>query len=205
MQSKDVPASSSGIESYAGWGAEQLYDYVNNDDYLPKPRQRRLSEGKGWRLVDIDEYVEQSLDRLNELLDLLDVDGIDQVILIMLHFKWDDEAAFEYFDMSDEDKFKLGIEFDENISERFPETKFSLKSELENEEIAYCMICYEELTPDQEFSLKCQHTFCKACWLENLKDKINEGIDGLNTNCMQTSCNVKVGHSDFLRILGDED
>ena len=116
--------------------------------------------------------MEQSLDRLNELLDLLCVESIDQVILIMLHFKWDDEAAFEYFDMSDQDKFKLGIEFDPDITNRFPDTKYSLRSELELEETPYCMICYEVLEPDQEFSLSCNHTFCKSCWLENLKDKI---------------------------------
>ena len=67
------------------------------------------------------------------------------------------------------------------------------------------MICYEVLEPDQQFSLSCEHTFCKLCWLEDLTVKIKEGIDGLSSKCMQQHCNLKVGHSDFLRILEKED
>ena len=101
---------------------------------------------------------------------MLCLDEIDQVILIMIHFKWDEESAYSWFDMEDEEKFQIGIEFDPTISERSPHTTYSLKESLEAEEVAYCFICYNELSPDSEFALDCTHTFCKECWVENLSN-----------------------------------
>ena len=205
METSNSMVTSSIVESGQGWDELAASESSSDEDHLPKPRQRRLSEGKGWRLVDIDEYVEQALDKLENLQEMLCLDEIDQVILIMIHFKWDEESAYSWFDMEDEEKFEIGIEFDQTISERLPHTTYSLKESLEAEDVAYCMICYNELSSDSEFALDCTHTFCKECWVENLSNQINSGIEGINTSCMQEGCNLKVGHSVYLRMLNKKD
>lgn len=64
------------------------------------------------------------------------------------------------------------------------------------------MICYDELNEENSFALEgCKHTFCKACWKDYLLDRINSGSDGIDANCMQQGCNLKVGHSIFCMFL----
>ena len=59
----------------------------------------------------------------------MNLDSIDQVILIMLHFKWDEDNAIGWFDLEEQQKFEIGIEFDTDIMNRLPETNASLPSE----------------------------------------------------------------------------
>lgn len=66
---------------------------------------------------------------------------------------------------------------------------------------SYCQICYDALTADNSFALACQHTFCKLCWAEYLQEKVKSGCLGIDANCMQTGCNLKVTHSTFQNIL----
>ena len=70
----------------------------------------------------------------------------------------------------------------------------------------YCLICYEELTDDNSFSLGCGHEFCRTCWTEFVTDRIKSGNEGIDTYCMQQGCNMKIGHSHFEELLeNDED
>ena len=65
----------------------------------------------------------------------------------------------------------------------------------------YCMICYEEITDETSFALRCEHTFCNVCWQDYLKNKVHSGYQGIDSLCMQQGCNLKVGHSVFEKFL----
>ena len=103
--------------------------------------------------------------------------------------------------MSDNKKVALGIDYNTKLDKN-PEISATLPAN----HGGYCVICYEELADAAigEFSLKCNHTFCRPDWLEYLSGEVNKGADGIVANCMQTGCNVKVGHSAFLTILHEK-
>jgi len=47
----------------------------------------------------------------------------------------------------------------------------------------------------------CTHTFCTDCWVNYLMEQLRKGVEGIDAPCMQAGCNVRVGHSQFLRLL----
>lgn len=94
-------------------------------------------------------------------------------------------------------QFQLGVEFDERLVATHPEINASLP----DQHGGYCVICYEEISDESSFALKCNHTFCSECWLEYLKDKVQSGYQGIDALCMQQNCNLKVGHSVFEKFL----
>ena len=63
------------------------------------------------------------------------------------------------------------------------------------------MICYELLTSANSYALACQHTFCGECWTNYLQTKVRSGYTGIDARCMQTGCNMKVGHTVFENLL----
>ena len=97
-------------------------------------------------------------------------------------------------------QYKLGVEFDQRLVEQVPEINASLP----DQHGGYCMICYDELSEENSFALEgCKHTFCKACQLDYLRAQINAGWEGIDSNCMQQGCNLKVGHSIFGQFLDE--
>lgn len=73
----------------------------------------------------------------------------------------------------------------------------------ENHE-GYCVICYTELDDTNSFALECKHTFCTYCWGDMIKDKVKTDCFGIDSTCMQAGCNLKVGHSAYLKFLEDD-
>ena len=66
----------------------------------------------------------------------------------------------------------------------------------------YCMICYSSISDSSDsYALNCRHTFCNECWSQYLTEKIRAGFQGINSNCMQDGCNMKVLHSTFEKFL----
>ena len=102
-----------------------------------------------------------------------------------------------WFSEPDSKRFEWGLEFNPALAERHPEINCSLP----DQHGGYCPICYDELGEANSFCMECQHTFCFACWEDYLKEKINAGYTGIDSNCMQQNCNLKVGHSVYIKFL----
>ena len=98
-------------------------------------------------------------------------------------------------------QYSLGIEVDPDLAKKKPDTTVSLP---ENHG-GYCLVCYDELNEDNQFSLKCGHTYCKVCWKGYLSDKVNTDFTGIDANCMQLGCNLKVGHKVYEMFLDDNE
>jgi len=99
--------------------------------------------------------------------------------------------------------YKLGIEYDPNLEKKDPSIRMSLPQHNEN----HCLICYEEMSKsglNQVYSLSCKHTFCKNCWMGYVTEKVESGCLGIDANCMQAGCNLRVGHSVFLDLLSSQ-
>ena len=93
-------------------------------------------------------------------------------------------------------ELKLGITYDENLDQD-PKINCSLPAN----NGGLCLVTYEDLTPENSLALKCNHTFHKEAWYDYLKGSVEEGPHGIEANCMQHGCNVKVGHTVFETIL----
>ena len=74
-------------------GLQSIESSVTINGLMARLRPRRLSEDKGWRLVDLDEYVENVISKLEDLKEIMYLDTIDSVIIIMLYYKWDTDKA----------------------------------------------------------------------------------------------------------------
>ena len=112
--------------------------------------------------------------------------------MIARHFRWNSEAMETvWFEKKSKLELELGIVYDTSIAKKTQTVNASLPANNQG----YCNSCYEEnLSTSNQFSLSCQHTFCKGCWSNHLETKIDSGIEA---RCMQSGCNIKVGHSVF--------
>lgn len=103
----------------------------------------------------------------------------------------------DWFNVSERLKFSLGLELDQSQPARHPE----MNSSLPNQHGGYCLICYDAIEGSNSFALNCGHTFCRACWVDYLKEKVRSGFHGIDALCMQANCNVKVTHTSFESLL----
>jgi ariadne-1 len=131
---------------------------------------------------------------LQEMLDLYEADP-DTCIKIAMHYRWNREKMdAEWFEAKQDLEKRLGITFDESIAKQNPEMQESLPGK----NGGYCLICYEEFSSkDDSFALSCRHSFCTNCWTQYLCEKVESGFHGIDAQCMQAKCNLKVDHSVF--------
>ena len=101
-----------------------------------------------------------------------------------------------WFDLDEPKKVAMGIVFDERLNKN---AEISA-SQAPNHE-GYCMVTYEELTPENTFCLSCGHEFCLDAWFDHVVEGLRKGTAGINQHCMQSGCNLMITHTAFLKIL----
>ena len=82
---------------------------------------------KGYRIVELQSFGLDVLEKLQELGDLYDMTP-DLVIIIARHYNWDDSKMQQWFSETDGFKYELGVEFDEKLPATYPEMNASLPS-----------------------------------------------------------------------------
>ena len=75
------------------------------------------------------------------------------------------------------------------------ELKFE-EEELEDD----CEVCMANKKVNMYLSLKCEHQFCRECWENYLKEKVNNGIV-VDIKCMENKCNEILTQGDIRKIL----
>jgi len=156
-----------------------------------------MASDKGYRFVNQKQVSVQVVERITELEDLYNM-CLEQLFLIARHYSWDkDTMNNKWFADSEVLKFTLGLEFDTRIPRLKPQVNASLPSQ----HGGYCTICYEQIDMTNSFSLSCQHTFCHPCWQDYLQTKVRSGYQGIDAACMQSGCNMRVGHDTFEKFL----
>ena len=82
----------------------------------------------------------------------------------------------------------------------------SVAAESKAEEELHCEICFEDVSPDNSFSLGCQHRFCRLCWHGYLANEVSEGTRCVFSACPAQGCKEVVTEDVFVQILnGDSD
>ena len=73
------------------------------------------------------------------------------------------------------------------------------------EEEVECRICDDDFSPEDTLANGCGHRFCKACWVDYLRDKVSLGPSSVLVNCPSFECPGKVTDTMFEVLLGEED
>ena len=102
---------------------------------------------------------------------------------------------------------------DININNMFSQRRYRLESFYQNSKLnkfedynttKTCGICEEKIEyPETEkIRIKCNHSFCSDCWLNYLKEKINNA-NVAKISCMQSGCGVILDSTFIKKILED--
>jgi hypothetical protein len=96
---------------------------------------------------------------------------------------------------------------DELILEKkisFADNKNSVKSNTVKLSLNSCQICLVEINlEEQKYNLMCQHTYCKECIIEYLKEEI-KNARVLDIKCPTVSCPVKFSSTQIKNLCSDE-
>ena len=171
-------------EEEGGWDEEEVRGWdepgLSNQFSTGSALVRTKTQGKGYRIVELQAFGLDVINKIEELTDLFGLDR-DNLIIIARHYKWSQTKMQNWFGEMETKQFALGVEFDERIVSAHPEINTSLP---ENHG-GYCMINNEELNEENSFALKCRHTFCYGCWQDYLKERVHSGYLGNDSTCMQ--------------------
>jgi len=63
-----------------------------------------------------------------------------------------------------------------------------------------CMVCFENIEPNQQLTICNKHIYCKNCWKGYLTSKINDGC--INISCMDPKCNYKISREFIMDCFG---
>ena len=101
-----------------------------------------------------------------------------------------------------------------SVSDRWRRYESSYRNSLDRKKNNYsykykkeCGICGEEIDYKDSYktALKCKHVFCKDCWFDYLKEKINNA-NVYKISCMQHGCGITLDDYFIKRILeGDNE
>ena len=184
--------------SGAGWSDwDQGAEDEGDENYMLDEIEMQLSSNdKGYKSVRSQQVRETVLERIKELEELYEM-PLDALIIIARHYAWNQDRMQDWFNQQDQLKFVLGLEFNAALATKHPQINSSLPSQ----HGGYCQICYSEIDASNSFALACQHTFCNECWTQYLSEKVRSGFHGISAACMQTQCNMMVGHTKFDRFL----
>lgn len=63
-----------------------------------------------------------------------------------------------------------------------------------------CGICYDKPPPEEIFSLRCNHRFCKSCWQMYIEEKLKTEAQ-CTIPCMHEKCRTVITDSSFSVLL----
>jgi len=101
--------------------------------------------------------------------------------IILRHFRWDIDKLIDRFMESSDTVLQSAGEPD-SISRNPKRQKTSG---------FVCGICYDDPPPEEIFSLRCSHKFCKSCWQMYLEEKIKTEAQ-CTIPCMHEGCRTVI-------------
>ena len=63
-----------------------------------------------------------------------------------------------------------------------------------------CTICWDDFKSEQGYSLICDHEFCRDCFTDYVKEKVDAGVTKVLCECPQ-ECGVYLTYDDYRELL----
>ncbi|KAI1288003.1 E3 ubiquitin-protein ligase ariadne-1 [Halotydeus destructor] len=163
-------------------------------------------EEENYKTISGDKVV-ALMDRVID--DVHSISGLPRIVirLLLSHVRWDKEILMEKIYSDDVDrmykdtKVSKTIQIHESVSGSPPKkARLFGSSDSSTED---CQVCYLEFNPKELSGVGCGHAFCKDCWMQYLKTKVeDEGSDRLL--CPALNCDALVDDIVVLNLLCDQ-
>jgi len=117
------------------------------------------------------------IDRIFDIADTFNT-SISEVYHLLTKHNWN-------FEKAQNDFFKNGkyfLQFERNLSKK-----------------TVCMVCFDEIEPNNQLTICNEHIFCIDCWRGYLTSKINDGY--VNMCCMDSKCEKQIPRDYIVSIF----
>ena len=125
----------------------------------------------------------------------------DEAELVLIYYDWNYDKLLEYwFDNIEKIQIESHIcQSEESLKEI---KKFFSQNDIPSN---ICLICYNEFEDEDSISLKCNHKFCKDCYVEYITNKLQtEPNSILMTPCPLKNCNLYLTRTIFKKCITEK-
>ena len=198
-------------ENYEDYNHEEDYNDYNEEDYDDENDKKedkkekidtKLDEQpiKDYEIIKNSEIIKKRDAIINQFIEFSNL-SYDEAELVLIYYDWNFDKLSEYwFDNIEKIQIESHISQSEE-SEKEIDKFFSQNNIISNT----CLICYNEFDPEDSLSLKCNHKFCKDCYVEYITNKLEtEPNSILMTPCPLKGCNLYLTRSIFKKYITDK-
>ena len=198
-------------ENYEDYNHDEDYNDCNEEDYDDENDKKedkkekidtKLDEQpiKDYEIIQNSEIIKKRDAIINQFIEFSNL-SYDEAELVLIYYDWNFDKLSEYwFDNIEKIQIESHISQSEE-SEKEIDKFFSQNNILSNT----CLICYNEFDPEDSLSLKCNHKFCKDCYVEYITNKLEtEPNSILMTPCPLKGCNLYLTRSIFKKYITDK-
>lgn len=188
------------MSDYSDEEIDDVFDYNEEEGYeddddaisfdlgpaKQKPGTGSTFEFKSLSAHDLQTSVDSEIRNVSNIIDL----DPEITSILLRHFRWDvDKLMDRYMESSDAALQSAGEPDPINNVPKQRDTSGFI-----------CGICYDEPPPEQIFSLRCNHRFCKSCWQAYVEEKIKTEAQ-CTIPCMHEGCRTVITDSSMSSVL----
>jgi len=172
---------------------EEEYSYSDGEDgagpsiSIPPPSSSS-SLVDGYKIIDADELRATMSALVEDISSVLAIHPCAAAALLR-HYSWNKEAVIDSF-CTDPEKAKEKA----GIARFVLELQTTKKGKI-------CGICRDEVPASELVAVGCDHFFCRACFTQYLKSKVDEGMGCPLTRCPEYKCPEVVTENVFRALV----
>ena len=165
-------------------------EYVVDDDYNQEEEYNQIEENTGeYEFLKKDGFEKKRNEQIEEFVEYSSLSK-EEAEVVLISYQWNfEKLSSVWYENLESNKIKCGIE--------------RSKESLKKDKYPYdgnCPICYGELENDN-IGLKCGHLFCKDCYTEYLKTRLDDPLTVIASPCPNKGCNLIVTSDIFEKCL----
>ena len=165
-------------------------EYQIDDEYTQDEGYNQIEETAGeYEFLKKDGFEKKRDEQIEEFVEYSSLPK-EEAEIVLICYQWNfEKLSSVWYENLDNNKIKCGIE--------------RSKESLKKDKYPYdgnCPICYGELENDK-IGLKCGHLFCKDCYTEYLKTRLEDPLTVIASPCPNKGCNLIVTSDIFAKCL----
>ncbi|PSR80304.1 hypothetical protein PHLCEN_2v6776 [Hermanssonia centrifuga] len=191
--------SDDGSDAYVYDSDGPLEDDDDSDCLIPanmdKGKQKMGVDSRALSLEDLQNLLTSDIRRVAS------ITGLEHPIasILLQHFRWNEDRLLEKYMDSRATVLREAGEPQNNQppSNAAPPNK---RARLDTPTEFVCAICFDTLSADEIFKLRCAHGFCAACWTQYVTTKVRDEGQCF-FKCMQDGCLAVVDEPSIRKLV----